>query len=172
MNGKISKGEMVVMKLYFNADEIFEMAEEIERQGARFYDKAAGMFADPGVKGMFKDLATMEVGHEKIFANMRSTILSDAFKGYDPDEMAAAYIKSFTDGKVFDFRKNMADLVTERSTVSDVLKMGLDAEKNSIVFYTGIKKIVPENFGKDAIDKIIAEEMKHIVVLVEKMSNL
>lgn len=160
------------MKLYFNADEIFEMAEEIERQGARFYDKAAGTFNEPGVKDMFKQLADMEVGHEKTFSNMRSSILNDAFKGYDPDEMAAAYIKSFTDGKVFDFKKNMADLITDKSTVLDVLKLGLDAEKNSIVFYTGIKKIVPQDFGKDSIDKIIAEEMKHIVILVDKMANL
>lgn len=160
------------MKLYFNADEIFEMAEEIERQGARFYEKAAGMFKEPAVKDMLGGLAAMEVGHEKAFSGMRAKILSDTYKGYDPDEMAAAYIKSFTDGKVFDFRKNMADLVTDKSTLLDILKLALEAEKNSIVFYTGIKKIVPEEFGKDSIDKIIAEEMKHIVMLVEKMSNL
>jgi rubrerythrin len=160
------------MKLYFNADEIFEMAEEIEKQGARFYAKAAGMFKEPAVKDMLSGLSAMEVGHEKQFAHMRSQILSDAYKGYDPDEMAAAYIKAFTDGKVFDFKKNMADLVTDKSTLLDILNMALEAEKNSIVFYTGIKKIVPENFGKDSIDKIIAEEMKHIVILVEKMANL
>jgi rubrerythrin len=160
------------MKLYFNADEIFEMAEEIEKQGARFYEKAAGIFSEPDVKDMLKGLAIMEVGHEKTFAKMRSQILSDTYKGYDPDEMAAAYIKAFTDGKVFDFKKGMADLITDKTTLLDVLKMALDAEKNSIVFYTGIKKIVPENFGKEAIDKIIAEEMKHIVILVEKMANL
>jgi rubrerythrin len=148
------------------------MAEEIERQGARFYEKAASMFKEPAVKDMLNGLSAMEVGHEKAFSKMRSSILSDAYKGYDPDEMAAAYIKSFTDGKVFDFKKGAADLITENTTLLDVLKMALDAEKNSIVFYTGIKKIVPEDFGKDSIDKIIAEEMKHIVMLVEKMSNL
>jgi rubrerythrin len=160
------------MKLYFNADEIFEMAEEIERQGARFYEKAAGLFKDPAVEDMLSGLAKMEIGHEKTFSNMRAKILSDTYKGYDPDEMAAAYIKAFTDGKVFDFKKNMADLISDKSTLLDILTLAMDAEKNSIVFYTGIKKIVPEDFGKDSIDKIIAEEMKHIVVIVEKMANL
>ncbi|HNY64168.1 MAG TPA: ferritin family protein [Deltaproteobacteria bacterium] len=160
------------MKLYFNADEVFEMAEEIERQGASFYQKAAGVFKDAAVKEMLAGLSAMEVGHEKLFTNMRSQILSDTYQGYDPDQMAAAYIKAFTEGKVFNFKKNMADLVTEKSTLEDILKLALEAEKNSIIFYTGIKKIVPENFGKDAIDKIIAEEMKHIVMLVEKMANL
>jgi rubrerythrin len=160
------------MKLYFNADEIFEMAEEIERQGARFYEKAASMFKEPEIKQMLSGLAAMEVGHEKIFSAMRSKILSDTYKGYDPDELAAAYIRAFTDGKVFDIKKNMADLVTEKSTLDDILKMAIEAEKNSIIFYTGIKKVVPEALGKDSVDNIIAEEMKHIVMLVERMSNL
>jgi len=66
----------------------------------------------------------------------------------------------------------MADLVTEKSTLEDVLKMAIEAEKNSIIFYTGIKKVVPESLGKESVDNIIAEEMKHIVMLVEKLSNL
>ena len=40
------------MKLYFNADEVFEMAEDIERQGAAFYSKAAGLFSDTDIKNM------------------------------------------------------------------------------------------------------------------------
>lgn len=160
------------MKLYFNADEIFEMAEEIERQGAGFYQKAASLFNEPEVKKMLTGLASMEVSHEKAFAGMRSKLLSDEYKGYDPDEMAASYIRAFTDGKVFDYKKNMSDLITEKSTLEDILKLAIEAEKNSIVFYTGIKKAVPELLGKDSIDNIIAEEMKHIVMLVERLGNI
>lgn len=160
------------MKLYFNADEIFEMAEEIERQGARFYQKAASLFNEPEIKEMLSGLASMEIGHEKAFAGMRSKILSDTYKGYDPDDLAASYIRAFTDGKVFDLKKNMADLISDKSALDDILKMAIDAEKNSIVFYTGIKKAVPELLGKDTIDQIIAEEMRHIVMLVERLGNL
>ncbi len=160
------------MKLYFNADEIFEMAEEIERQGARFYQKAASMFSEPEVKTMLSGLASMEVGHEKAFAGMRAKILSDAYQGYDPDETAASYIKAFTDGKVFDFKQDMSAKISEKSSLNDILKLAIEAEKNSIVFYTGIKKAVPELLSKDSLDRIIAEEMKHIVMLVERMGNI
>jgi rubrerythrin len=50
--------------------------------------------------------------------------------------------------------------------------MAIDAEKNSIVFYTGIKRAVPEALGKDILDQIITEEMKHIVMLADKLSTL
>jgi rubrerythrin len=160
------------MKIYFNADEIFEMAEEIERQGAQFYKKAASLFNEPEIEQMLISLSGMEVGHEKLFSSMRSRILSDNYQGYDPDEMAAAYIKAFTDGKVFNVRKNMCDDLSERTTLRDVLKMAIEAEKNSIVFYTGIKRLVPEALGQDTIEKIIVEEMRHIVSLTDKLASL
>lgn len=160
------------MKIYFNADEIFEMAEEIERQGARFYEKAATLFSEPEIKQMLLSLSGMEVGHEKLFSSMRSQILSDAYKGYDPDEMAAAYIKTFTDGKVFNLKKNMCDELSAATTLRDVLTMAVQAERNSILFYTGIKQIVPQALGQETIEKIIIEEMKHVVSLSDKLASL
>lgn len=158
------------MKIYFNADEVFEMAEEIERQGAQFYQKAAALFDEPEIKQMLTNLSGMEVGHEKLFSSMRSRILSDTYKGYDPDEMVAAYIKAFTDGKVFDVKKNMCDALTDKTTLRDVLSMAIEAEKNSIAFYTGIKMLVPEALGQENLEKIIVEEMRHFVSLTDKLS--
>jgi len=157
------------MQLYFNADEVFEMAEDIERQGAAFYEKAAGLFTDTEIKNMLQNLSAMEVGHEKLFKKMRADILSEAFKGYDPDELATAYIHAFTQSKVFAGGSNMCDALSSKSTLAEILKMAIEAEKNSILFYTGIKKALPGAMAKDAIEDIISEEMKHIVMLTEKL---
>jgi rubrerythrin len=159
------------MKIYFNADEIFEMAEEIERQGAQFYRKASVLFDEPEIEQMLTSLSGMEIGHEKLFSSMRSRILSDTYKGYDPDEMAASYIKAFTDGKVFDVKKNMCDALTDKSTLRDVLGMAIEAEKNSIAFYTGLKLLVPEALGRETVEKIIVEEMRHLVSLTDKLTS-
>jgi rubrerythrin len=48
----------------FNADDIFEMAEQIERNGAAFYREAATKTDDPATKEMMLEFATMEDGHE------------------------------------------------------------------------------------------------------------
>jgi rubrerythrin len=160
------------MKLYFNADEVFEMAEDIERQGAAFYTKAAGLFSDTDIKNLLEGLSKMEISHEKAFKKMRSDILSDAFKGYDPDEMAIAYIHAFTEGKVFAKGADMCVALNAKSTLSEILKMAIEAEKNSILFYTGIKKALPETMANDAIEDIIVEEMKHIVMLTGKLTSI
>ena len=56
------------MSIFFNPDEILEMAEQIERNGARFYRQAAQGAQDAGVRELLQKLATMEDGHEKLFA--------------------------------------------------------------------------------------------------------
>ena len=160
------------MKLYFNADEVFEMAEDIERQGMAFYSKAAGIFSDADIKKMLEGLSKMEAAHEKTFKKMRADILSEAFKGYDPDEMAVAYIHTFTEGKVFAKGSEMCDALSSKSTLSEILRMAIEAEKNSILFYTGIKKALPEAKAKDSIEDIISEEMTHIVMLSDKLKSI
>ena len=53
-----------------------------------------------------------------------------------------------------------------------VLHTAIGLERDSIVFYLGMKELVPENFGKDKIDGIIKEEMGHIKLLSNRLSLL
>ena len=44
-----------------------------------------------------------------------------------------------------------------------------NAEKAWIVFYIGMKDVVPSHLGKDKLDDIIKEEMSHIRLLSKKL---
>ena len=154
----------------FNADEIFEMAEQIERNGASFYRKSAELIADPAEKKLLLDLAAMEDEHEKTFADLRAG-LSEREKTatvFDPGGEAALYLRALADTRVF-FEKKI-----DMSSMEEILKQAILAEKDSIVFYLGMKEMVPENFGKAKIDAIIKEEMTHIKLLSKElvMENL
>ncbi len=46
--------EKTTMGVEFNAFEAFEIAEKIERNGARFYRRAAELFDDPGLAKLFQ----------------------------------------------------------------------------------------------------------------------
>ena len=50
------------MSVYFSADEIFEMAEQIERNGVIFYRAAAEKTGDSVNKKLLDGLAAMEAG--------------------------------------------------------------------------------------------------------------
>jgi rubrerythrin len=145
----------------FNAKEILEMAEKIEQNGYRFYRQAAADVKDESIKKFLLELADMEVAHEKVFQEMK-TRLSDQEKAevvFDPFEETIAYIQALADTRVF-YEKEI-----DTTSVEAVLMAGIAAEKESIVFYLGMKDMVPAGQGKDKIESIIKEEMQHIRVI-------
>lgn len=52
------------------------------------------------------------------------------------------------------------------------METSLKAEKNSVVFYTGLKEFVPKNADKSKIEDIIKEEIRHIAYLNRRLLEL
>ncbi|MCB9480899.1 MAG: ferritin family protein [Desulfobacteraceae bacterium] len=149
----------------FSANEIFEMAIEIEVKGQEFYKKAAADAENEELKKILLDLADMEVDHEETFKQMKSDLkISEKESNvFDPENEAAAYLKALADTKVF-YEKEI-----DTKSVKEVMKAAVTAEKDSIVFYLGMKGLVPEKKGQDKLDKIISEEMSHIRIITSKL---
>jgi len=82
---------------------------------------------------------------------------------FDPNGEAAAYLRALADTRVF-FEKKM-----DPSSLKDIFMAAIGAEKDSIVFYLGIRDLVPEKFGKSRIDAIIKEEMGHLEALSRQL---
>ncbi|MCI0499103.1 MAG: ferritin family protein [Planctomycetales bacterium] len=162
------------MAITFNADEIFEMAEEIERNGAAFYREAAGKASGASVKKMLLELAAMEDGHEQIFAQMRRD-LSPAEKeqtAYDPDNQVAQYLRTMADFHGTEGKIGPTEKLTGKESMNEILMIALQAEKNSIAFYVGIKDLVTSKSGKGKIQTIIIEEMAHVASIGGKLKSL
>jgi len=153
------------MNYKFSADEVFEMAKEIERNGAIFYKEAAKKVGGENEKSFLTELATMEENHEKIFEEMQ-TQLADREKAsqvMDNEEEALLYLKAIADTKIF-FKKE-----SPANEMKAILISALETERDSIVFYLGMKKMVPGEVGRKRVDTIIQEEMSHIRLLSGKL---
>jgi rubrerythrin len=154
------------MSYDFNADDVFEMAEELERNGGKFYRTAAQSTADADNRNFLLELAAMEDQHEKTFQSMRAelTAKEKASTVFDPQGEAALYLRALADTRVF-FEKEM-----DVSSMKEIFKSAIEAEKDSIVFYLGMKEAVPESLGKGRLENIIKEEMGHIRLLSKKLA--
>ena len=152
----------------FNADDIFEMAEQMERNGIKFYTTAAESVSDNDAKSLLLEFADMEREHEKIFSEMRKDLSSDEKQStvFDPEGDAAHYLRALADTRVF-FDKKI-----DVSSLENILKDAIQAEKDSIVFYLGMKEAVPQDLGKGRLDNIIKEEMGHIRMLSGKLVQI
>jgi rubrerythrin len=58
------------------------------------------------------------------------------------------------------------------TSLEAILKEAITAEKDSIVFYLGMKDMVADGAGKAKIDVIIKEEMGHIRQLSRELAAL
>jgi rubrerythrin len=156
------------MNYDFTADEILQMAEQIEKNGAAFYRECAGNVADPAAVKILNDLAAMEDEHEKTFAGIRAQLSAKEKESttFDPNGEAVLYLKALADTKIF-FEKRI-----DTSNMEDILKAAITAEKDSIVFYLGMKDLVPEDLGTLRVDAIIKEEMAHIKLLSNELVAL
>ncbi|PNX49697.1 MAG: rubrerythrin [Thermoplasmata archaeon M9B1D] len=153
------------MSFEFNIDEILEIAEQIERNGARFYRNAAQKIPNVDKKRLLINLAEMEDNHEQIFKTMRKNLSEDEkmMTSFDPEDETSSYLKALADTRIF-YEKEI-----DFSSIKEILKSAITAEKDSIVFYLGMKDVVSDHIGKDKIDAIIREEMSHIKLLSKEL---
>jgi rubrerythrin len=149
----------------FSAKDIFEMAKQIERNGVKFYQTAAVSVSDASEKELLLNLAKMEEQHEQTFVDLEAELSDTESAGttFDPEDENALYLKALADTRVF-FEKDI-----DTSSLKEILKDAITAEKDSIVFYIGMKNLVPEKLGTTRIDQIINEEMGHIRLLSKEL---
>lgn len=156
------------MSYAFTADDAFELAQQLERNGARFYRMAAESVSDLNLEQMLMDLAVIEDDHEKTFAAIRREFntTEKVQTDFDPQDESILYLHALADTRFF-FEKKIH---TESSVA--ILKDAIATEKDSIVFYLGLKDMVPEEMGKNQINAIIKEEMGHIYLLSRKLKEV
>jgi len=152
----------------FNADDVFEMAEQLERNGGKFDRSAMEKVDDEKNKSLLRMLAEMEDTHEKTFIAMRKelTAADKVATVFDPADESFLYLRALVDTHVF-FEKEI-----DISSTLEILKSAIQAEKDAIVFFLGMKEAVPTDKGKGQLEAIIKEEMEHIRLLGGRLSKL
>lgn len=149
----------------FDASEIFQLAIRIEENGEKFYRHMSQILKETKVKDLFNYLADEEAKHKKLFELMVSKI-----EKYEPVESYPeeyfAYVRALADDVIFNERKLDEDVKKIEDAVS-AIDFAKEKESNSILYYQGVKNLVPGN-QRNSVDSIIEEERSHFT----ELSNL
>lgn len=158
----------------YNLDEVFEIAEQIERNGARFYRKAAEFFQGTNEGNMLSELAAWEDEHEITFQNLRKELVTETTgaESFDPDGEVVAYLQAIADGEVFNIREDPSDTLTGNEKITEIIHIALGRERDSIAYFLGVKKLMSQGAGEEHVEKIIQEEMGHIRILNDRLAEL
>lgn len=161
------------MSRVYSVDEVFAIAEQIERNGARFYARAAELAQDEELRGVLRQLAEWEAGHETTFGGMRSRAALVRSGGtWDPEGEADAYLQAIAGDYVFKASKHPADTITGRESAEEIYRLAIGLEKDAILFYQGLKAVMTDADDLALLDGLIAEEMTHVVFLTERIDKL
>ena len=158
----------------FNADEIFQLGIQIETNGKQFYETVAKNTLDRSVKGLFSDLSKWESEHQVLFENLRKALPDSAKREilFDPQGELSLYLQAMAESHVFVKNEDIHGLASKCKTPQEALDLAIVFEKDSVVFFTTMKRVVPEYLGKEKIDLLISEEIKHIFILTQKKRKL
>ena len=141
--------------------EFLELAIEIERNGRFFYEAVARLNRNNAeVTRSFSALAVREQEHENTFRDMLVRL-----GGYTPGQQYAGehyqYIKDLARSSIFTGERVQAVISDRPMTDLEALETGIGFEKDSILFYSEIRGMVPPQ-DQDIVDIIINEERKHL----------
>lgn len=161
------------MSITFSADEIYRMAKQIERNGIRFYKAAAEQTSQESAKKVLLNLAEMEAAHERTFEAMRQELnpSEDSPAAADVDEEGLQYLQAAAEGKVFDLEGDPAAEIGADTSQDEILRRAIGLEHDSIAFYTGMKQMMHSAADIQKVDNIIGQEMGHVTMLTQLMSE-
>ncbi len=162
------------MSIQFNAASIFEIGIQIEKNGRDFYLEVSRGVSDSAVKALFGELADWESRHIEIFEKMKAELPGREKEDtiFDPGDELYGYLEAAADSHVFADSKEMTRRTSGLSSPSAALELALTFEKDSVVYYTTMKKAVAGPLGREKIDALIDEELKHIAILNKKKKEL
>ena len=148
----------------FNASEVFQIAIDIEENGRRFYEKAVGLSDDHEVNTVFAALAQEEAEHLEKFKDLRSQLPETTSEDtvWDPEHEMDQYLQMMADMNVFRSDVDMEEKLSLVGSVEDALKLGIQFEKDSIIFLLSMQEATDESKGRKSIDQLVNEEKEHL----------
>lgn len=158
----------------FNELELLQMAQKIEQEGESFYTAAADRADDENIKEMFLNLAKEEKYHREYFEKLykEASEKSSISDEYLLDEHTSAYIASISSSAVFNKDGVMAEMLGQVKTAKEAIIMGIQAEKDSILFYSKLYESTRMESAKENLKKLITEEEGHLNELLQIYKNL
>jgi len=158
----------------YNASEIYAIGIEIEKNGSTFYHACAETTDNAQVKKLCEELAGWENQHVALFEALKASLPEDPELQavFDPEEEYVLYLKAVADSHIFLINRDVSELVRKAVSPRELMEMALAFEKDSVVLYVTMLKMVPDALGKRDIEQIIDEEIRHVSIIRKQLDSM
>jgi len=148
-------------------------AVKMEEEGVRFYTLAMEKAADPDVQIMSRFLRDVEYEHIEYFRDLLASLSSHAGEKTPPlDPDTESYLRYLAETGVFPAHGAAGSTLDGVKDVCDMLRLGIQAEKDSILYYRDLIEQIHFHDAAVAIRKILSEEKQHFLMLSGLLKRL
>lgn len=154
----------------FKGWELVKLGVQIEKNGRDFYTSLIPRLKDSQAAGTFKYLAGEEEKHIEVFQGISDKLEKSGQTESYPGEYLD-YMNVLAGECVFTKENKGEELAKKTHSDKEAVNMGIGFEKDSIVFYAGMKKAVPESDHK-VIEELIEQEQNHLRQLSDLKKKL
>jgi rubrerythrin len=142
---------------HFSIREVVDQAVQTEKLGYQFYTEMTRRFAeDERMTKLFSTLAEKELQHEKTFRELTELIQGDEPENWEDVEL---YLRAMVESQFFLGKNKALPSLEHVRTVEDAVEFALGFEKETLLYFYGIRDAVKE---KELVEEIINEERSHI----------
>ena len=154
----------------FAGSEVVELGIQIEKNGRDFYSALARQSKNPTAAGIFQYLAGEEEKHIAVFQDIVNKTEKYEPVGLDAEQYFA-YMNALAGGYVFTRKGQGEGIAKNIKSDKEAVEMGIGFEKDSIIFFEGIKKAVP-GYDQKIVDELIAQEQAHLMQLIDLKTKI
>lgn len=146
----------------FSIREVVGQAVQTEKLGYQFYTAIAEKFRKESedLYKLFTTLAEKEMNHEKTFSELMGLLGDNEPEGW---EDISQYMRAIVESEFFLGKNKSLPSMEKIKTVEDAVNFAIGFEKETLLYFHGIKDAVKE---KEIVEDIINEEKSHIRWLV------
>jgi rubrerythrin len=156
--------------IFFAGSEIVELGIQIEKNGRDFYNILADRSKIQKAKEIFHYLAGEEEKHIATFKK-----ILDSVHKYEPPESYPgeyfAYMSALASQHIFTQKDKGKEIAQGIKSDKEAVDLGIGFEKDSVLFYVGIKRVVPE-YDHRVIEELIMQEQTHLETLTDLKKEL
>jgi len=155
--------------------EAVRVAINMEEDGLKFYTELARSVKDPKLRETLCQLAVDEEEHVRAFHRLGQSLPVEGIDcSWTDDELVIQYLRELVQPGVFGGVRNVkdtAELARSLKNESDALLIGIQAEKDAILFYSEAHRLSVNEDGKKAFLKLAEEEKQHLVTLNQRLKS-
>lgn len=154
-----------------SAFDVLAIAEKIERNGEKFYRKASELVEDLASGRVFRDLAIWEAKHAELFRDMKQRLSQQRWElgTFEPAKLDLPGAQVMAGLAVFAIGPAPAKELTGNECREDIFRIAIQKERDSIVYYAGLRAFVPSAADRTVVEEIIKEEMRHVRILQQAL---